>query len=780
MGAARMDAKAMAEEGNSTIIALDQYTACVAMHLATARGAFSCGAHVILSRVPGFLHAIPAVALFTELVDAAPPAAAAASAAADPWLAAASCDLSYEELQAIFFEELDHVASGQTVGLDTRLDDAGLDSLAGIELRSRIAARTGHQISRELLLASHATVGTVLQGFYEQLGGSTGGKAIVVKEEDLSESAKRILQSEKLLQGGGLNFDPSGLGGLSPSSIPSAPLADQILFVLSSPRSGSSLLQLCLNVHPQLVAGQEITLLMFETLKARKTALEGQFIYGGLAQCFMELWGLESEQAAQERLDGLGDDFWVWQTYQLLQQLSAPRIFVDKTPGNSSQLLTLIRAQMMFDSAIYLHIIRHPYACISSGVELARDYVGAADVSWEDVEDELYIRINSNCSKFQQIYLPSLGPRFMQVRYEDFVTDPAEMTRRICSELLSIPWMEAMQNPYSSDSIKSFSGKTAATDPKLLRHKSIDARQADKWREVAVPQRLKSATVALAQLYKYELPDEAMRPEVVWLSRAKLAKSSQPSKPPILCIHDFTGLLWGFRGIVTHLKVESCIGMTCSEHLLKGCSDMYQLASKYLEALPSGLWAAGEHIRIVAYSLGCRVAYWMACLLEAQGRVVSLAVLDGPLCGDAGYPARMGGATPLVAVHLRHQTGVEECEDAEMLEMFERANTGEGAALVPVIDRILKAGTGAAAACARLLELPDQAPQDAPKLQGPVLVISPEKSNQRTNGTIEQVLKCVPQATVIADLRGSHFNFVTLDAEQVARQLAAWSAWWVL
>ena len=57
-----------------------------------------------------------------------------------------------------------------------------------------------------------------------------------------------------------------------------------------------------------------------------------------------------------------------------------------------------------------------------------------------------------------------------------------------------------------------------------------------------------------------------------------------------------------------------------------------------------------------------------------------------------------------------------------------------------------------------------------------MLVICPHKSQQRTNGTLEQVLKRVPQATVISDLRGNHFNFVTLDAEQVARHLAAWSA----
>ena len=60
-------------------------------------------------------------------------------------------------------------------------------------------------------------------------------------------------------------------------------------------------MQLCFNVHPKLAAGQEITLLMFETLKARKDALEGQFVYGGLAQTFKELWRLETEEEYKAR-----------------------------------------------------------------------------------------------------------------------------------------------------------------------------------------------------------------------------------------------------------------------------------------------------------------------------------------------------------------------------------------------------------------------------------------------------------------------------------------------
>ena len=43
---------------------------------------------------------------------------------------------------------------------------------------------------------------------------------------------------------------------------PPAPLPLPMVFVLSSPRSGSTVFQLSLNAHPQLYAGQELYLLM--------------------------------------------------------------------------------------------------------------------------------------------------------------------------------------------------------------------------------------------------------------------------------------------------------------------------------------------------------------------------------------------------------------------------------------------------------------------------------------------------------------------------------------
>ena len=98
-----------------------------------------------------------------------------------------------------------------------------------------------------------------------------------------------------------------------------------------------------------------------------------------------------------------------------------------------------------------------------------------------------------------------------------------------------------MAEPYGTPATDSFRAARnfATTDPKLLRRKSIDAGIADKWRSVELKQPLHNRTKLLAkQAFGYELLPE-LPDEMVWLSR------SPTSEPPMVFVHDFTGMLWG-------------------------------------------------------------------------------------------------------------------------------------------------------------------------------------------------------------------------------------------
>ena len=83
----------------------------------------------------------------------------------------------------------------------------------------------------------------------------------------------------------------------------------------------------------------------------------------------------------------LGEGCATWLVYHELQELCAPRMLVDKTPTNASHPLILRRACEIFTAPYYLHLVRHPYAAIESGVHLQRDILGHLGATWDGMED---------------------------------------------------------------------------------------------------------------------------------------------------------------------------------------------------------------------------------------------------------------------------------------------------------------------------------------------------------------------------------------------------------
>ena len=95
-----------------------------------------------------------------------------------------------------------------------------------------------------------------------------------------------------------------------------------------------------------------------------------------------------------------------WQTYQVLQELCSLRVLVDKTPPNADHPMVLQRAREIFASPRFLHLIRHPYATIESGLQLQRDILGSLTTTWDDVE-QAWVRTNLGTHDF----LLSIEPR---------------------------------------------------------------------------------------------------------------------------------------------------------------------------------------------------------------------------------------------------------------------------------------------------------------------------------------------------------------------------------
>ena len=98
--------------------------------------------------------------------------------------------------------------------------------------------------------------------------------------------------------------------------------------------------------------------------------------------------------------------------------------------------------------------------------------------------------------------------RGLVVHFEDLVTDPESVSRRICS-FLELPYDPALLLPYRGDRMTD--GVTPKSmvvgDPNFLTRDSIDPSLADAWKGVALPRSLSRETREIADHFDYEVTD---------------------------------------------------------------------------------------------------------------------------------------------------------------------------------------------------------------------------------------------------------------------------------
>lgn len=181
------------------------------------------------------------------------------------------------------------------------------------------------------------------------------------------------------------------------------------VFVISSVRSGSTLLRVLLNSHDKLHAPHELH------LRTIRVQLEQEFTEKAV----------DALELDQEELEHL---LWDRLLHRELQRSGKEQV-IDKTPGNAAIWKRLHEA---WPQARFIFLLRHPAAIVESLMISRPD----RDVDQTVRHIHRYVQ---NVDEARRS-LPGLT-----VRYEDLTADPERVTAELC-EFLGVPWQQKMLN----------------------------------------------------------------------------------------------------------------------------------------------------------------------------------------------------------------------------------------------------------------------------------------------------------------------------------------------
>jgi acyl transferase domain-containing protein/acyl-CoA synthetase (AMP-forming)/AMP-acid ligase II/pimeloyl-ACP methyl ester carboxylesterase/acyl carrier protein len=394
-----------------------------------------------------------------------------------------------------------------------------------------------------------------------------------------------------------------------------------VAFVLSSPRSGSTLLRVMLAGHPQLYSPPELHLLPFTDMAQRQQELGVSYLGEGLQKALMELKRIDAKES-QALIDNfVKEKLSIRDVYSFIQELAGERILIDKSPTYANDKDTLDRGELLWDNAKYIHLVRHPYSVIESFTRMRMDkLVASGNNNPYQLAESIWT--NSNQNIFDFLANLDLNQHYL-VRYEDLVSNPTATMQGVC-EFLNIPFDAAVLNPYEgkrmTEGVSDIS--MSVGDPNFNKHERIEAELANNWKNIHLPYQLNPLTQQIAQSIGYELPNDTlpssepkMRETLINIRGLNFCLCSWgPEEGPlVLCLHGILeqGAAWsevaielarkGYRVIAPDLR-----GHGKSAHADKGSS--YNLLDFLADIDGIVEKIAGTAFTLVGHSLGSVVA----------------------------------------------------------------------------------------------------------------------------------------------------------------------------
>jgi amino acid adenylation domain-containing protein len=285
------------------------------------------------------------------------------------------------------------------------------------------------------------------------------------------------------------------------------------IFILSPPRSGTTLLRVMLAGHPGLFAASELQLLGFNTLAERQRAYSGKYSLWleGAIRAVMELKGCGAGEANRLIQEYTQQGLTTQELYALLQEWIGDRVLVDKSPSYVLDLATLEKAERDFRDPLYIHLVRHPYSMIRSFENYHMDqvlFLKPHPFPPRLLGELVWIISHQNAMRFLH-GIPD--DRQFHLRYEDLVARPDLCMQNLCRSL-SLEFRPEMLDPYANVSTKMTDGIYPESKPmgdtRFLEHGRIRRDMAESWKGVLEDDFLSEITWSLAVSLGFDAPEE--------------------------------------------------------------------------------------------------------------------------------------------------------------------------------------------------------------------------------------------------------------------------------
>ncbi|TQV76053.1 amino acid adenylation domain-containing protein [Exilibacterium tricleocarpae] len=427
--------------------------------------------------------------------------------------AAVAQEQPVDPLQRYLIDVWRSVLGLQALGVDDSFFEMGGDSLLAIRAVNQVQEYIGEVIHLVVLfeaptvsefagyLARHYGQALVAKGLLAvATGQATGSGEVSVVGADAQQALSRLVPVLPAV----------------PTCGP--PGNERVLFILSPPRSGSTLLRVMLAGHPQLFAPPELELLAFDTLKQRRQAFSGphKFWQEGVWLALMTANNMDLKQAQALMEEFEAGDMSIAAMYEFLQSSIAGEVLVDKTPSYAYSLDILQRAEHYFSNAHYIHLVRHPYGMIASFEKAQLDqllFLNDHEHTTRQLAELLWTGCHLNILEFLQT-IPAA--RQQRVVFEKLVARPEEEMQRLC-DFIDIPFDAALLQPYDGTQRRMSGGVHSESrmlgDIKFADHRKIDRRVAVAWRSSIATDFLSARSKQVARVLGYTEEQFGVSPE---------------------------------------------------------------------------------------------------------------------------------------------------------------------------------------------------------------------------------------------------------------------------